>query len=546
MSYSDEREGAVLSARDRGLLVHLRLRRPPCPARAAWALVCAGLAAAAVLLVALPVSATPRGILTPRPVINQTNAQPLTAERRLPADGVDRPPGCFVPADTLTYHGGDLIAHANVFLLFWGNEWANDPQHQAAAAEVATLYQDIGATGYACSWDEFSLVGNTIGPSTYSQYNSGTAVGSFIIPTEPSNPLLDSTIQGEILSQIASGNAPPASDDQVYVVLPPKGVPVDAGGVTGCGGTNFVFCGYHDSFRRPSDSARIRYIVLPFPCSQGGGTCFFVPSPNPGDSLQVVASHELGESVTDPDALPVAAGGWFSDRTGSENADICSPCNGTVTAGTDTLQVNSLWSNLAHGCVDSVPCAVPTPACTDQAPGLCIPGRSRVIGCAFEWLVYPNLTLQASGLPGNSVTCTDGEPFCDVDNAENGQCTFRVAACLNNSDPRLSCTPAPITAVQLTAPVPTSANPTNSGNAMRMLNALSQMPGAPATISKAKVLFNPPLTTTDTCTGYVDVVVPIRTVGTRRLAGRLAVGPMVITGGGRALDRLVLTCKPGP
>ncbi len=477
-------------------------------------------------------------MVPPRPAISQANLQPLMAESSFAFDGVDRPPGCAVPAETLTYHGGDLIAHASVFLLFWGNEWTSNPQHQAAATAVTTLYQDIGTTGYACSWNEFSLVGNTIGPSAYN--------GSFIIPSEPSNPLPDADIEQEILNQIALGNAPPASDNQIYVVLPPQGVPVDAGNATGCGGSNFVFCGYHDSFRRPIDSARIRYIVLPFPCSQGGGTCFFVPSGVPGDSLQVVASHELGESVTDPDAEPVAAGGWYSDRTGNENADICSACNGTITAGADTLQVNSLWSNLARGCVEGVPCAVPTPACTDQAPGLCTASRNSTIGCAFEWLVYPNLTLQSNGLPGNAVTCTDGQPFCDFDGAENGQCTFHIAACLNSSDPRLSCTPAAISKVQLTAPVPTSANPTNSGNATRMLAALSQVSGASATVSGAKVLFNPPLTAADACTGYVDVVVPVRTVGTRKLSGRLAVGPVAVTNTGRVLDHLALTCKPGP
>ncbi|MGH3426575.1 MAG: hypothetical protein ACRD3Q_21975, partial [Terriglobales bacterium] len=87
----------------------------------------------------------------------------------------------------------------------------------------------------------------------------------------------------------------------------------------------------------------------------GQGTCFVDLSENVSEAFQVVGSHELTETVTDPDSTP---GGWFNDRTGDENADICAAdaCVGTVSSVMETFSVNPAWSNLAKGCITSVPC----------------------------------------------------------------------------------------------------------------------------------------------------------------------------------------------
>jgi len=41
------------------------------------------------------------------------------------------------------------------------------------------------------------------------------------------------------------------------------------------------------------------------------------------------------------------------------------------------------------------------------------------------------------------VTCVDGDPTCDADGAADGRCTFEVAACVNNADPRFPTCGAP-------------------------------------------------------------------------------------------------------
>src|SRR5579885_2489179 len=249
-----------------------------------------------VLALAGAAGAAPRGRVRPRPATSGALCRP--------------------GRHTLAYHGGDLVAAPRVFVIFWGAPWQSDPVHLAAAADLRALFQQLGASAYGCTWREYALPGAPLGP--------GGFLGDEVIATSPVPPggqLDDAAIRQQILAEIAAGRAPAATDDVVYVVAPPAGVPVVAGGATGCGGTNFTFCGYHDSFR--SAGQRVRYAVLPFPCTQDGGTCFIAGGGDAGAALEVIGSHELSEIVTDPDAPPVAAGGWPEDRTGAETADVC-------------------------------------------------------------------------------------------------------------------------------------------------------------------------------------------------------------------------------
>ncbi len=521
-------------------------RQPPAVWRAAFLW---GAAVLSASLIAPPAGGAPRGLVPPRPLQTPDHTSQSLGESRAGLDSVGRPgPSCTPQLDVLTYHNGDLAANADVFLLFWGAEWQNDAEHISAAQQVITLYQEIGTSEYACAWREYALPHQPIGPSTYH--------GSEVIPTAPPSPLLDRTIQELIVAEVDAGGAPVPTDDTVYVVLPPRGVPVDLGGPggvpggpTGCGGDAFTFCGYHASFRRAfNDRARFRYAVLPFPCTAPEGTCFVDGAGDAGRSLQLVGSHELAEVVTDPDTgSDVGNGGWYSERTGFENADICESvgCKTDVLVGEQTLLVNSLWSNLAQGCVASVPCSPPPVECTDASPGACVPGRGAPGGCAFEWLVYPNLTLTAKGLPGARVTCADGQPFCDFDGAPDGQCTFQVAACLNSADPRVPCTPAAIKSAKLNSPQLTSHNATDSMNAQTILTALSSVdPRATGTVTGARISYSPAAATPNACTSFFKVVVPVRSSGLRARAGKRTIGPVLQTDAGRASNRLTLVCNP--
>jgi 6-phosphogluconolactonase len=102
---------------------------------------------------------------------------------------------------------------------------------------------------------------------------------------------------------------------------------------------------------------------------------------------------------------------------------------------------------------------MPRSACTDAAPGLCSPGNGKPsTDCIAEWLVSttppPPLNTKTS-LPGTKVTCQNGNPGCDYDgNATDDHCTFHVQVCLNNADPRFSCTATDVASFDLKRPRP--------------------------------------------------------------------------------------------
>jgi hypothetical protein len=479
----------------------------------------------AILVLAIAaagVHAEPRGQRAPRGRLS-------TPEAPSNAVGVGRPDPsvCRPRRETLGYHGGDLVANPDVFILFWGPQWNSDPEQLAAKADLVGFYTNIGASEFACAWREYAVPGHPL--------NNGTFNGSFVITSVPPNPLSDATIRSEIQHQITLGNAPSRTDDRVYVVVPQKGVPVVAGLASGCGGFNFVFCGYHDSFG--TLAARFRYAVLPYPCNQGGFTCFVEPTENPGLAFEAVGSHELTELVTDPDGATLGGSGWFSDRTGNENADICASdaCADQLTVGANTYMVNPGWSNLAKGCVTSVPCSV-APECDDGTPGLCTPGHNRVSNCAFEWQVNPNLTIK-KGFPTGSVSCHDGQPFCDFDAAANGSCTFHVAACLNSADPRVSCTHIPVDSIVLSKPKTTSSDPVDITNAGTILTALQNVDaGSTGAISDGTVTYSPAAATVDSCTSFISLVVP---TGMKR-----SFNLKLHSSAGSISGRLRLACNP--
>src|SRR5262249_5206033 len=160
------------------------------------------------------------------------------------------------------------------FVLFWGASWGTDPEQQAAAARLVGFLQTLGASEYPCTWRELSLPAQQFGEPSFA--------GDEIVPSEPpvtDGAMSDDAIRALIVSEIDAGRAPAAGANLVYVVVPRRGLPVEVDGDTGCGGSNFKLCAYHDSFARvPLTSERFRYAVIPYPC----GGCFVDVSEDPG------------------------------------------------------------------------------------------------------------------------------------------------------------------------------------------------------------------------------------------------------------------------
>src|SRR5262249_61820227 len=96
-------------------------------------------------------------------------------------------------------------------------------------------------------------------------------------------------------------------------------------------------------------------------------------------------------------------------------------------------------------------------ACRAGAPA-CVPGGGPAASdCLVETVVQGG-----AGVP--VVTCTDGDPTCDVDPAP-GRCGFALAWCFGMSDPRLRCSASGVSRVTVHASAarPTAARTMTTG-----------------------------------------------------------------------------------
>ncbi len=166
--------------------------------------------------------------------------------------------------------------------------------------------------------------------------------------------------------------------------------------------------------------------------------------------------------------------------------------------------------------------------CHDPAPGRCVPGGgSRVSDCLLEWLVLPTPPPDTNGLPSRSVVCTDGDPSCDADGLADGTCTFRMAACMNNVDPRF-------------APSDQGPGCTSPG----LVTLTASLPGMTADLAKSLP------SSTEACSAPETIKVALRKAGKRKKKGVLKMkaaatslpGPR----GKRLVDKdaLSFTCLP--
>jgi len=122
------------------------------------------------------------------------------------------------------------------------------------------------------------------------------------------------------------------------------------------------------------------------------------------ESLTNIASHELAESVTDPEVgLPEThppdfrPGAWH-DATCGEIGDICEHLYGTIDPSGTTWTVQRLWSNAVNDCI-TTKASLPAVCTGPNSPPGC-----RPCACADDNHV-------AAGVPG----CGGATPWCETD-----------------------------------------------------------------------------------------------------------------------------------
>ncbi len=192
----------------------------------------------------------------------------------------------------------------------------------------------------------------------------------------------------------------------------------------------------------------------------------------------------------------------------------------------------------------------PTFSCSAPGQGYCITGGGpQRNDCLAEWYVAgAPLQVRSNVI---TVDCRSGDS-CDADGvAGDGSCTFWLAICLNNNDPRLACNVSGIASyqVQNVKPKGVGSDGADSANVASILGALAALPGA--NLSGQTVIFAPPITAADTCTPLFDIVVPLQVNahgrlyrGTRKFK-TVAAGPRAGSKVARPtdIDALILRCR---
>ena len=206
---------------------------------------------------------------------------------------------------------GLVLTHVNVYLVFWGSAWAQNPT--PPADDITKSVASIMAGPYMSALDQYSNVG------------SGTLCGKILVttsdpPTQFSNDDVSNLLKNLINMQTVPG--PNDVDQLFYCVIMPVGVSSDQSNVIG------------EHFSPGED-------IL----------CAWVMNDGTLDSVTTIFSHELVEVCTNPngDGYQLDAPGYCiaSPINWCEIGDVCNGIRDTV----NDVVVQKYWSASDSACI---------------------------------------------------------------------------------------------------------------------------------------------------------------------------------------------------
>jgi hypothetical protein len=269
----------------------------------------------------------------------------------------------------LTYYGGRVVSNMHVVQVLWGTGTAGGGNGQfltqvrnTTTPSLATFYQQVLNSAYVDWLTEYNtdIIDFGGGQGTNQSIGHGSFVTQVAItPSDTSNPIDDTAIQTELTNQIAAGHLPAPTTDAAgnnntyYAVFFPHGMSITQGGSGSCvaGG----FCAYHGTIAASGSVGEIYYGVHPDMQSGSGCDTGCGSGATPFDNYTSVASHEMVETITDPEvglatifAPPLA---WYDNNNG-EIGDICNAQQGSIVgADSHTYTVQKEFSNTANDCI---------------------------------------------------------------------------------------------------------------------------------------------------------------------------------------------------
>ncbi|HEY0476340.1 MAG TPA: kelch repeat-containing protein [Kofleriaceae bacterium] len=340
----------------------------------------------------------------------------------------------------LSYHGGRVVSNIQVVQVLYGAGNYLPEVTSTATPSMATFYQGVLNSPYV---DWLSEYNTTPLPGSSNQtIGRGSFLGQatiFPAPEHNGTFIDDVQIQAELSAQIQAGNLPaPSHDGQgnnntYYAIFFPHGKTITLGGSSSCS----FFCAYHGTIANAGGAGEITYGV--HPDFQPGSGCEFgcgAAATAFGNYTQV-ASHELVETMTDPEVglaqfvgPPLA---WYDSFFG-EIGDICNDQNGHI-VGSDglTYDVQTEFSNTLNDCVVTSPFSSPLilGAPTETCRGTTSLSTVTVLGGSGRFT--GDVTLSLTGVspappPGGEITATFDPDPVPAPSSSGATSTMRVTS----------------------------------------------------------------------------------------------------------------------
>lgn len=255
------------------------------------------------------------------------------------------PSGNRYPAD-LSYGGGAIVTTMSSHTIFVNPTAACPPN--SCFGDPITFLGDLGRSAFMHIIDQYtgSRAPNRYGVGTNYAYYSG--LPAVLTDADMVNVV---TAAVEFSGQFGYGH-------EYHVFLAPGQDECFDSSYTVCyspdNRPSFYFCAYHGSFDLPG-YGHVLYSVEPYQAVPGCQDTGAIPNGTLADSTNNTLSHELFETITDPDGT-----GWTNSTdnglAGEEIGDECSFINATGFdpsvwhVGGKTYATQPEYSNQAHTC----------------------------------------------------------------------------------------------------------------------------------------------------------------------------------------------------
>jgi hypothetical protein len=224
-----------------------------------------------------------------------------------------------IPQNGIYYHGGPVMGVKNipnVYYIWYGN-WSNN-----SANDILTnLAENIGRTSY---YNINTTYTDSSGNHIMRAVNYQKAASDNY---SQGKNLSDNQVFSIVKRAINNGSLPLDSNG-IYFVLTSADVNETSGFCSS-------YCGWHTNSSMNNKNVRYAFVGNAARCLSSCAPQSTSPNSNPGaDGMASVISHELEETVTDPNT-----NAWY-DRSGEENADKCAWKYGTTHTASNGSKYN--------------------------------------------------------------------------------------------------------------------------------------------------------------------------------------------------------------